>query len=68
MPMSIEDILVQARQYSLEEEIRLVEELLADLRQRIKSSPMPRCSILEFEDKARGIDEFIRQVRASWGG
>jgi DNA-binding response OmpR family regulator len=74
-PMSIEDILAQVRQYSLEEEARLVEELMADLRQRIVNTSQPHYSILDFEGVARGlwdevggVDEFLKQERSSWDG
>jgi hypothetical protein len=74
-PIPIEDILAGAQFYSLEEETQLVEELIADIKRRIKSSSKPHYSILDFEGVARGtwdevggVDEFLKQERDSWDG
>lgn len=75
--ITLEELLAQARLLSLEDEARLLEELMADLRQRIAHLEMPkkaRRSILEFEgmdqESWKGVDvrEYINQERDSWNG
>lgn len=73
-----EEVLAQARLLSLEDEARLLEELMADLRKRIESQQKPakaRRSILEFEgmdqESWKGVDvqEYIDEGRRdSWDG
>ena len=68
--MTYEEIFSEVQNWSLDEQLRLAEGLVAMIRQQV--SP-PRRSILEFKgigrglwDEYGGVDEFIRQKRASW--
>lgn len=72
-----EEILAQARLLSLEDQLRLIEEIIADLRQRIEARQIPdeqkaRRSILEFEGmdteswKGVNVQGYINQERDSW--
>jgi hypothetical protein len=68
-----QDLLAQVRLLSFEDEVRLVAEIMDDLRQRMEKSSKPRYNVLDFEgiaqgvwDEAGGVDEFIKQERASW--
>lgn len=69
-----EELLTQARQLSLEDEMRLLADLMTDLKQRLGTSSKPRYNVLDFEGmghdtwKGVDIDEYIRQERASWDG
>ena len=74
-PIPVDDILAQAGLYSLEEELRLIRELTGDVSRRIANQSKPRYSILDFEgiahgtwDEVGGVDEFLKQERASWDG
>lgn len=70
----LEELLAQARLLSPEDQTRLVEGLMADLRQRLEAHTQPRYSVLDFEGighetwKDVDIDEYIREERASWDG
>ncbi len=75
--ITIEELLAQARLLSLEEEARLVEALMADIRRRIERQQQPRKtrrSILEFEGmdqeswKAVYVREYLNQERDAWTG
>lgn len=75
MQETYNDVLARAHRLSVEEKKRLIEELLDDLTQLIEKKPKPRYSILDFEGVARGtwddvggVDEFLKQERASWDG
>jgi hypothetical protein len=68
-----QELLVQARLLSLEDEARLVEELMADLRQRIEEGQQYH-SIMELKGLGKelwqGIDveKYIEEERSSWRG
>lgn len=73
--MTFDELLAQAQLLSLEDEVRLVEKLVADMRRRIKGQQQPKKahhSILEFEgmdqESWKGVDvqEYLGQERASW--
>ncbi|MGH2478956.1 MAG: hypothetical protein ACRDHW_04800 [Ktedonobacteraceae bacterium] len=70
----LEELLAQARLLSPEDQTRLVEGLMADLRQRLGAYTQPRYSVLDFEGighetwKDVDIDEYIKEERASWDG
>lgn len=69
---TLEELLAQARMLSLEDEARLVEELMADVRQRIESQQDH--SIMELRGLGKelwqGIDveKYIEEERSSWRG
>ena len=71
----LEELLAQAQLLSLEDEVRLLGKLTADLRQRLERlqpSKKPRRSILEFEgmdqESWRGVDirRYLEEGRSSW--
>lgn len=70
--MSYEELLMQARLLSLEDEARLLEELMADLRQRLDNQQYH--SIMELKGLGKelwqGIDveKYIEEERSSWRG
>lgn len=78
-----EELLSQARQLSLEDEMGLLEDLMADLRRRIERQQKPDTEkdaeplydVMDFMGIGHGtwraiggVDEFIKQERASWDG
>jgi len=78
-----EEVLAKAQRLSLEEEMRLLSDLMADVRQRVERQQKPDTQkdaeplydVRDFRGighgtwtEAGGIDEFIRQERASWDG
>jgi hypothetical protein len=71
--ITVEEIIAQARLLSLEDEARIVAELSVDLQQRLETSSKPRYNVQDFRgiahgiwDDVGGVDEFIKQERASW--
>lgn len=69
-----EDVLNQARQLSAEEQLQLLEEIAAMIRQRVKNTQRPKHNVMEFEGMAKklweGVDveKFIEEERNSWDG
>lgn len=69
-----EEVLNYARQLSPDEQLRLLEELAALVRQQITITEQPLHSFLELEGLGQeiwqGIDaqEYINQERNSWNG
>ena len=69
-----EDVLNQVRQLSPEEQLQLLEDIAAMLRQRVKNTQRPGHNIMELEGMAKklweGIDveKFIDEERNSWDG
>jgi len=70
-----DEILNQFQSWSLSEQLDLLDSLVTVMRQQEKPKPKPRASILDFEgigrgtwDDVGGIDEFLKQERASWDG
>jgi hypothetical protein len=69
-----EELAAQARLLSLEDAALLLEDLIADVRQRLKTHTKPSYNVLDFEGigsetwKDVDIDEYIKQERASWDG
>lgn len=69
-----EDVLNQVRLLSPEEQLQLLEDIAAILRQRVKNIQRPRHNVMEFEGMAKklwkGIDveKFIDEERNSWDG
>ena len=69
-----EEVLNYARQLSPDEQLRLLEELAAHVRQQITITEQPLHSFLELEGLGQeiwqGIDaqEYINQERNSWNG
>lgn len=69
-----EDVLNQVRLFSPEEQLQLLEDIAAMLRQRVKNNQRPRHSVMELEGMAKelwkGIDveKFIDEERNSWDG
>jgi hypothetical protein len=69
--MTSEEILNSVQNWSLDEQLKLLEDLVAMIRQQQDSQP--RYSVLEFEGIGHGtwrdvggVDEFLKQERASW--
>jgi hypothetical protein len=70
--ITIEELLAQARLLSLEEEARLVEALMADVRQRIEGQQYH--SIMELKGLGKelwqdiDVEKYIEEERSSWRG
>lgn len=68
----LNEVLNRVQQLTPEDKLRLVEDLLANVRQQVV--PERRYSVLEFEGigeetwKDIDVEEFIKQERASWDG
>lgn len=69
-----QDVLNQVRLLSPEEQLQLLEDLAAMLRQRVKNTQRPKHNVMELEGMAKklwaGIDveKFIDEERNSWDG
>jgi hypothetical protein len=69
-----QEVLEQAKNLTLEEQLKLVEDLSILIRQRVTMTPKPMRSILELRGLGKeiwqGIDaqEYINQERDSWNG
>ncbi len=69
-----EDVLNQVRLLSSEEQLQLLEDIAAMLRQRVKNTQRPKHNVMELEGMAKklweGIDveKFIDEERNSWDG
>ncbi len=69
---SYQEVLNQAQHLTYDDQLRLVEDLIANIRQRAK--PRPKHSILELEGlgaeiwKGIDVEEYINQERDSWDG
>ncbi|HLX55495.1 MAG TPA: hypothetical protein VKR83_00575 [Ktedonobacteraceae bacterium] len=67
-----EDVLNQARQLSPEEQLQLLEEIAAMIRQRVKNMQPPKHNVMEFRGIAKGfwkdidVKKFIEEERNSW--
>ena len=68
------EVLNQVRQLSPEEQLQLLEDIAAMLRQRVKNTQRPKHNVMELEGMAKklweGIDveKFIDEERNSWDG
>jgi len=69
-----EEVLNQARLLSPEEQLQLMEELAAIVRQHVKDTHRPKHNVMEFYGIAKkfweGVDveKFIDEERNSWDG
>ena len=69
-----EYVLNQARQLSPEEQLQLVEEIAAIVRQRVKDIQSPKHNVMEFRGAAKDfwkdidVKKFIEEERNSWDG
>jgi len=69
-----EDVLNRARLLSPEEQLQLVEELAAIVRQRVKDTHRPKHNVMEFRGVAKDfwkdidVKKFIEEERNSWDG
>ncbi len=67
-------ILDQAQSLTVEEQLQLIEDLIARIRETNQIKPKPRHSIMELKGlgkevwQAIDVDQYIEEERASWDG